>query len=125
MCFSEIRLLFEVIFCALVGDFSDVGAAYFREGVRNCFGTLFGSILGVFWTVFGNIFGIMSEVLFMKNVVLPAWELKFQKILCFPRFFFVGRHFINSCFTCMGAQFSRIYLKFRLPFFKYQNCKKM
>ena len=25
----------------------------------------------------------------------------------------------------MGAQFSRICLVFRLPFFKYQNCKKM
>ena len=95
MCFSEIRLLFEVIFCALFGDFSDVGAAYFREGVRNCFGTLFGFILEVFWTVFGSIFGIMSEVLFMKNVVLPAWELIFQKFLC------------SSCFLCCWQAFQK------------------
>ena len=125
MCFSEIRLLFEVIFCVLFCDFSDVGAAYFREGVRDCFGTLFGFIFEVFWIVFGSVFGIISEVLFMKNVVLPTWELKFQKILCFPRFFFVGGHLRNSSFTCMGALFSLICLKFPLPFFKYQNCKNV
>ena len=89
--FSDFRLHFEVIFGALFGDFGHVGAAYFREGVRDRFGTLFGSILEVFWTVFGSIFGIILEVFFMKNVVLPAWELNFQKILCFSRFLFCWR----------------------------------
>ena len=89
--FFDFRLLFEVIFGALFGDFGHVGAAYFREGVRDRFGTLFGSILEVFWTVFGSIFGIIQEVFFMKNVVLPAWELNFQKNLCFPRFLFCWR----------------------------------
>ena len=60
--FSDFRLHFEVIFGALFGDFGHVGAAYFREGVRDRFGTLFGSILEVFWTVFGSIFGIILEV---------------------------------------------------------------
>ena len=89
--FSDFRLHFEVIFGALFGDFGHVGAAYFRERVRDRFGTLFGSILEVFWTVFGSIFGIILEVFFMKNVVLPAWELNFQKILCFSRFLFCWR----------------------------------
>ena len=61
---------------------------FFGEGLRDRFGTLFGSILDVFWTPFGSIFGIILEVFFMKNVVLPAWELNFQKILCFPWFLF-------------------------------------
>ena len=39
----------------------------------------FGTILDVFWTDFGRIFGIILEVFFMKNAVLPAWELIFQK----------------------------------------------
>ena len=42
----------------------------------------FGTILEVFWTDFGRIFGIILEVFFMKNVVLPAWELIFQKFRC-------------------------------------------
>ena len=72
--FSDFRLHFEVIFGALFGHFGDVGATYFSEGVRDRFGTVFGSILEVFSTVFGRIFGIILEVFFMKNVVLPAWE---------------------------------------------------
>ena len=39
----------------------------------------FGTILEVFWTYFARIFGVMLEVFLMKNVVLPAWELIFQK----------------------------------------------
>ena len=89
--FSDFRLHFDVVFGALFGDFGHVGAAYFRERVRDRFGTLFGSILEVFWTVFGSIFGIILEVFFMKNVVSPAWELKIQKILCFSRFPFCWR----------------------------------
>ena len=89
--FSDFRLHFEVIFSALFGDFGHVGAAYFRERVRDCFGTLFGSILEVFWTVFGSIFGIILEVLLMKNVVLPARELNFQTVLCCSRFFVCWR----------------------------------
>ena len=61
----------------------------------------------------------------MKNVVLPAWELIFQKFRRISCFFFVGGHFRNSSFTCMGAHFSRICLKFRWPFFKDRNRKKM
>ena len=86
-------LHFEVIFGALFGDFGHVGAAYFREGVRDRFGTLFGSILEVFWTDFGRIFGIILEVFFMKNVVLPAWELIFQKFRRISWFLFCWRAF--------------------------------
>ena len=50
--FSDFRLLFEVIFGALFGHFCDVGATYFWQGVRDRFGTVFGSILEVFWTDF-------------------------------------------------------------------------
>ena len=52
---------------------------FLGEGLRDRFGTLFGSILEVFWTVFGSIFGIILKVFFMKNVVLPAWELIFRE----------------------------------------------
>ena len=91
--FSDFRLHFEVIFGALFGHFADLGAPYFSEGVRDRFGTVFGSILEVFWTVFGRIFGINLEVFFMKNVVLPAWELIFQKFLCISLFLFCWRAF--------------------------------
>ena len=70
--FSDFRLLFEVIFGALFGHFGDVGATYFWEGVRDRFGTVFGSILEVFWTDFWSIFGINLEVLFTKNVVFAS-----------------------------------------------------
>ena len=71
----------------LFGYFGDVGATYFSEGVRDRFGTVFGSILEVFGTDVGRIFGIMLEVFFMKNSVLLAWELVFQKFLCISLFF--------------------------------------
>ena len=86
--FSDFWLFFGVIFGALFGDFGDVGATYFWEGVRDRFGTVFGSILEVFWTDLGRIFGIILEVLFMKNAVLPAWERIFQKFLCISLFLF-------------------------------------
>ena len=111
--FSDFRLLFEVIFGALFGHFGDVGATYFWDGVRDRFGTVFSSIFEVFWIVFGKIFGINLEVFFMKNAVLPAWELIFQKFRCISLFFFVGGHFKNGSFTCMGAHCSRIFLKSR------------
>ena len=60
--FSDFWLLFGVIFGALSCDFGDVGATYFSEGVRDRFGTVFGSISEVFWTDFGRIFGIILEV---------------------------------------------------------------
>ena len=91
--FSDFLLLFGVIFNALFGDFGDVGATYFSEGVRDRFGSVFGSILEVFWTDFGRIFGIILEVLFMKNAVLLAWELIFQKFLCISLFLFCWRAF--------------------------------
>ena len=91
--FSDFWLLFGVIFGALFGDFGDVGATYFSEGVRDRFGTVFGSILEVFWTDFGRIFGIILEVFFMKNAVLPAWELIFQKFRCISLFLFCWRAF--------------------------------
>ena len=91
--FSDFRLHFEVIFGALFGNFGDVGATYFSEGVWDRFGTVFGSILEVFWTDFGRIFGIILEVFFMKNAVLPAWELIFQKFLCISLFLFCWRAF--------------------------------
>ena len=53
----------------------------------------FGTILEVFWTDFGRIFGIILEVLFMKNVVLPAWELIFQKFRRISWFLFCWRAF--------------------------------
>ena len=84
--FFDFRLIFEVIVGALFCHFGDVGATYFWEGVRDRFGTVFGSILEVFWTDFWSIFGIILEVLFTKNVVLPAWELIFQKFLCISWF---------------------------------------
>ena len=86
--FSDFRLLFGVSVGGLFGDFGDVGATYFSEEVRDRFGTVFGSILEVFSTVFGRIFGIILEVFFMKNAVLPAWELIFQKFLCISLLFF-------------------------------------
>ena len=86
MAFSDFRLHFEVVFGALFGDFGHVGAAYFREGVRDRFGTFFGSILEVFWTDFGSNSDVILDVFFMKNVVLPAWELIFQKFLWFSWF---------------------------------------
>ena len=91
--FSDFRLLLEVIFGVLFGHFGDVGATYFWEGVRDRFGTVFGSILEVFWTDFGRIVGIILEVFFMKNAVLPAWELIFQKFLCISLFLFCWRAF--------------------------------
>ena len=125
MVFSDFRLLFEVKNHAKKSTKKSTLATYFWEGVRNRSGTLFSSILDRFWTDFWSIFCIILEVFFVKNVVLPAWELIFKSFHVRRAFFVVGRHFRNSCFTCMGAQCSRIYLKFRLPFFKYQNCKKM
>ena len=88
--FSDFRLHFEVIFGALFGDFGHVGATYFWEGVRDRFGTVFGSILEVFSTDFGRIFRIFLEVFFMKNAVLPAWERIFQKFLCISLFFLLA-----------------------------------
>ena len=76
---SDFRFLFEVFFGGLFGDFGHVGATYFWEGVRGRFGTVFGSILDRFGTDFGGIFSIILEVFFMKNVVLPAWELIFRE----------------------------------------------
>ena len=93
--FSDFRLHFEVIFGALFGDFGDVGATYFSEGVRDRFGTVFGSILEVFWTDFRRIFGIILEVFFMKNAVLPAWELIFQKFRRISWLLFCWRAFQN------------------------------
>ena len=53
----------------------------------------FGTILEVFWTYFARIFGVMLEVFFMKNVVLPAWELIFQKFRRISWFLFCWRAF--------------------------------
>ena len=53
----------------------------------------FGTILEVFWTDFARIFGIILEVFFMKNVVLPAWELIFQKFRRISWFLFCWRAF--------------------------------
>ena len=47
--FSDFLLFFGVIFGVLFGDFGDVGATYFSEGVRDRFGTVFGSILDAKW----------------------------------------------------------------------------
>ena len=66
---------------------------FFEEGLRDRFGGVFGSILEVFWTDFGRIFGIILEVFFMKNVVLPAWELIFQKFRHISWFLFCWRAF--------------------------------
>ena len=65
--FSDFMLLFGVIFGVLFGDFGDVGATYFSEGVRDRFGTVFGSILEVFWTDFKTKFGIILEAFFRKT----------------------------------------------------------
>ena len=91
--FSDFRVHFEVIFGALFGVFCHVGATYFREGVRDRFGTVLGSILEAFWIDFGRIFGIILEVIFMKSAVLPASELIFQKFLCMSLFLFCWRAF--------------------------------
>ena len=56
---------------------------FFGEGLRDRFGTLFGSILEVFCTDVGSNFNVILEVSFMKNVFLFAWELIFQKFLWF------------------------------------------
>ena len=94
--FSDFRLLFEVIFGALFGHFGDVGATYFWEGVRDRFGTVFGSILEVFWTdvcekrcftCMGAHFSKVSMYFVVSFLlagiseiaVLPAWELTFQE----------------------------------------------
>ena len=42
---------------------------------------------------FARIFGIILEVFFMKNVVLPAWELIFQKFRRISWFLFCWRAF--------------------------------
>ena len=49
---------------------------------------------------------------FVKNVVLPAWELISESSYVFLVFFAVGAHLRNSGFTCMGAQFPRVCLRF-------------
>ena len=51
-------------------------------------GVALGSLSAPFWSHFGIIFGVIPEVFFVKNVVLPAWELIFRKFLCI------------SCFLC-------------------------
>ena len=86
--FCDFGLLFGVILGSPLEHFRVSFWTLFGEGLRDRFGTLFGSILEVFWTTFGSMFGIILEVFFMENVVLPAWELNFQNILCFPRFLF-------------------------------------
>ena len=115
--FSDFRLLFGIIFSALFGDFGDVGATYFSEGVRDRFGTVFGSILEVFWTDFGGIFGIILEVFFMKNVVLPAWELIFQKMLCFSLFICCWRAAQKQQFYLHGSSIFENLLVISVGFF--------
>ena len=102
--FSDFRLPFEVIFGALFGNFDDVGATDFWEGVRDRFVTVFGSILEVFCTDFwynsGGVFYekrgftcmgahfskvslyfVVSLLLagISEIAVLPAWELSFHE----------------------------------------------
>ena len=121
---SDFWLLFGIIFGALFGDFGDVGATYFSEGVRDRFGTVFGSILEVFWTDSGSIFSIILEAFFSKNVVLPAWELIFQKFLCFPWFLCCRRASQKQQFYLHGSSIFENLLEISVTFFKYQYSKK-
>ena len=66
---------------------------FLGEGLRDRFGTIFGSMLGVFWTDLGGNFSVILEVLFMKDVFLLAWELIFQKFRCISWFLFCWRAF--------------------------------
>ena len=82
----------------------------------------FGGILDRFWKDLWYNFG--SGFLWKTLFYLHASSF-FKSFAVFRGFFFVGGHFRNSSFTCMGTHFSRICLKFRWPFFKDRKCKKM
>ena len=62
----------------------------------------------------------------MKNVVLPAWELIFQKFRLISWFFFCWRAFQKSQFYLHGSSFFENLLEISVTFFQrpkpYKNC---
>ena len=78
----------------------------------------FGTILEVFWTDFARMFGIILEVFFMKNVVLPAWELIFQKFRRISWFLFCWRAFQKQQFYLHGSSFFENLLAISVTFFQ-------
>ena len=55
--------------------------------------TILGPLLARFWSHFGTTFVVSLEVFFLKNVVLLAWELIFQKFRRISWFLFCWRAF--------------------------------
>ena len=78
----------------------------------------FGTILEVFWTDFARMFGIILEVFCMKNVVLPAWELIFQKFRRISWFLFCWRAFQKQQFYLHGSSFFENLLEISVTFFQ-------
>ena len=91
--------------------------SFLRGGLRDRFGSGFGSILEVFWTDFGSIFSIILEAFFSKNVVLPAWELIFQKLLCFSLFICCWRAAQKQQFYLHGSSIFENLLVISVAFF--------
>ena len=91
--------------------------SFFRGGLRDRFGPRFGSILEVFWTDFKTKFGVILEAFFSKNVVLPAWELIFQKLLCFSLFICCWRAAQKQQFYLHGSSIFENLLVISVAFF--------
>ena len=91
--------------------------SFFRGGLWDRFGPRFGLILEVFWTDFKTKFGVILEAFFSKNAVLPAWELIFQKLLCFSLFICCWRAAQKQQFYLHGSSIFENLLVISVGFF--------
>ena len=105
----------------ILGGFSDdlrvCFGVFFEGGLRDRFGPCFGLILEVFWTDFKTKFGVILEAFFSKNAVLPAWELIFQKLLCFSLFICCWRAAQKQQFYLHGSSIFENLLVISVGFF--------
>ena len=100
---------------------------------RHLFWLLSGIVLGSFLVPFWGHFGVMFVSFFVlrrrcflvKTKFYPHGSSICESSHVFFGFFAVGAHLRNRGFTCMGAHFPRICLRFLSCFFDHQNGKKM